>query len=109
MLLSYQDVEKELLKTIDEHDSNKVNKTLEIKRWSYAYRYILDRYGIGTTLPFFKAILSDKKYWNGGKLDRKEIGLQLLKKTIKDASGNEVKNHIDDFSRYQISCWCCFE
>lgn len=109
MLLSYQDVEEELLKTIDEHDSDKVEKILEIKRWSYAYRYILDRYGIGTTLPFFKAILSDKKYWNGRKLDRKEIGLQLLKKTIKDASGNEVKNHMDDFSRYQISCWCCFK
>ncbi|WP_253306840.1 hypothetical protein [unidentified bacterial endosymbiont] len=106
--MDYTNIENKLLDSIEDNDSHKSLKQLQIKRWLIAYWPLVQSFGERKAL-FLKKVFDDKDYWGDDldkpKLNRYTVGRKLL--ALKDEDGK--KSFLSSFDKYKIACWCCFE
>lgn len=109
--MRYDEIEKGLISSISKDDPHKVSKQLQIKQWAKLYGNKLLRSSPPDELDFIVQIISDEDCWyavdslEGVKLNRQEVGRQLL--ASKTPNGDE--NPFNNMQKYKVACLCCFE
>ncbi|WP_341794720.1 hypothetical protein [Rickettsia endosymbiont of Rhinocyllus conicus] len=104
-------VKEGLVASVNPNDPYKGSKQLQIEHWCHLYGAPLLKTSFPDELDFIAQVINDDACWEKVdsleqvKLNRNEVGRRLLAEKTPDGK----ENPFDNFQKYRVACWCCFE